>query len=105
MVEILIAILGAIILLAVTALWDRATKASQVKTALETISLQQAQVTALKDENHSLRSRVDQLEAALKALQELVTQAAPVQEVKLLLQAHDRQVSEALGRIEHKLNS
>lgn len=103
MLELLVAILGAVILLVLTALWDRASKAGQMKMAMETIGLQQAQVTALKDENTSLRSRVDQLEAALSALRDIVTQAAPIQELKLLFQAHDRQTSEALGRIESKL--
>lgn len=105
MTEILVAILGAVALLALTALWDRASKAGQVSTALETVGLLQSQVNAYKEDNSALRMRVDQLESALSALKDLVTSASAVAEVKMLLQSHDRQVSEALGRIEHSLSN
>lgn len=73
-------------------------KQGTVKAALETVALLQAQVEALKDELQSVREENADLRGKYDALQEAVTQVAPVRELTDLV---TRQHAELVAMLAH----
>jgi FtsZ-binding cell division protein ZapB len=98
--SLLIAAIGALVLLLLTSLWDRASRAGQVKNAIDTITILQAQVTTYKEDNTTLRARVESLEASLAALKDMITSAAPIEKLTLKIEAMDSNLTASLVRIE-----
>lgn len=95
-----IAIVSALAILLLAAVFERIGRSGQVKNALDTIIILQAQAATYKEDNTTLRARVEQLENALTALRDIVTGAAPLEKLAIQLTDFDRRASEALGRIE-----